>query len=486
MIIPVGHESDTVRRLPWITFGIIGICIVVHLLISTKINRDIKAAEDSAQKLVEYYFEHPYLELNPDVRKMLFGDRNSEAIENQLDAYRNMMGNQIPTTAQLEQEWLDKLSVQLLEILNGVTYRKWGYIPAERKSSGLITYMFIHGGWLHLLGNLLLLYLMGPFIEDVWGRPIFAAFYLVMGISSAAMYGLHYPNLQGPLIGASGAIAGVMGAFLIRYLKTRITFFYFFFFIVRGTFEAPAWLILPLWLGLQIFNAKILDTVNPDGGGGVAYWAHVWGFVLGAAVAYGIKVLKIEEKYIHPKIEAKIDTGDEIPNTINTIIKRMNAGRPGEAFMLMLDLLKKAPPTPEMLETLWNLGIQIGLRYEYEEFFIPLLEKEIRRGHLDSASRHYRRLNNELPDIKLNLTYKIALIEFLSERNEFQEARQLAAEALEEITPETPSGVLLKFTLAALKLKIPQIQKAIEICRQHPEMMNEQREMLNKRLLAEQ
>ena len=88
----------------------------------------------------------------------------------------------------------------------------------------------------------------------------------------------------------------------------------------------------------------------------------------------------------------------------------------------------------------------------------------------------------ELPDIKLNLTYKIALIEFLSERNEFQEARQLAVETLEEITPETPSGVLLKFTLAALKLKIPQIQKAIDICRQHPEMMKEQREMLNKRL----
>jgi membrane associated rhomboid family serine protease len=482
MIIPVGHESDTVRRLPWITFGIIGICFLVHIFISTGINRDIKAAEGSAQKLVEYYFEHPYLELNPDVRKLLFGDRNSEAIENQLDAYRNMMGYQIPTTAQLEQEWLDKLSMQLLEILNGVTYRKWGYIPAERKTSGLITYMFIHGGWLHLLGNLLLLYLMGPFIEDVWGRPIFAAFYLVMGISSAAIYGLHYPNLQGPLIGASGAIAGVMGAFLIRYLKTRITFFYFFFFIVRGTFEAPAWLILPLWLGLQIFNAKILDMVNPDGGGGVAYWAHVWGFVLGAAVAYGIKVLKIEEKYIHPKIEAKIDTGDEIPNAINTIIKRKNAGRIGEAFALMLDLLKKAPPTPEMLETLWNLGTQIGLRYEYEEFFIPLIEKEIRRGYLDSASRHYRRLKDELPNIKLNLTYKIALIEFLSERGEFQEARQLAGEALEEITPETPSGVLLKFTLVALKLKIPQIQKAIEICRQHPEMMNEQREMLNKRL----
>jgi len=482
MIIPVGHESDTVRRLPWITFGIIGICIVVHIFLSTEINKNMNAVEESAQKLVEYYFEHPYLDLNPEVRRMLFGDRNSETVEKQLDVYRNMMGYQIPTTAQLEQEWLDKLAAQFLEDLDDVSYRKWGYIPAEKNYSGLVTYMFIHGGWLHLLGNLLLLYLLGPFIEDVWGRPIFAAFYLIMGISSAAMYGMHYPNLQGPLIGASGAIAGVMGAFLVRHLKTRITFFYFFFFIVRGTFEAPAFLMLPLWLVLQIFNAKILDTVNPDGGGGVAYWAHVWGFILGAAVAYGIKVLKVEEKYIHPKIEAKIDTGDEIPNTINTIIQRISAGRSGEAFSLMLGLLKRAPATPDMFETLWNLGTQIGLRYEYTDFFVPLLEKEIRRGHLELASRHYRRLKDDLPEIQLNLTYKTALIESLFDRGDFQEARQLAVEALEELDSGTPPGVLLKFSLTALKLKIPQVQKAIDICRQHPEILNDQKELLRKKM----
>ena len=482
MIIPIGHESDTVRRLPWVTFGIIGICIIVHLFLSSEINRNMKAAEENAMELVEYYFEHPYLELNAEVKSLLFGDSNSNTIENQLDAYRDTLGYQAPSTAPLEQEWLDSLSEKFLASLDNIAYRKWGYIPAEKNYSGLITYMFVHGGLLHLLGNLLLLYLLGPFIEDVWGRPLYLLFYIVMGILSAALYGLYYPNLQGPLIGASGAIAGVMGAFLIRYMKTKITFFYFFFFFIRGTFEASAAVMLPLWLGLQVFNAHILDRVNPDGGGGVAYWAHVWGFVLGAAIAYGIKLLKVEEKYIHHKIEAKIDTGDEIPNTINTIIKRKNAGRHGEAFMLLLDLQKKAPSTPEMSETLWNLGAQIGLRYEYKDFFIPHIEKDIRREHMELASAHYRRLKEELPDIRLDLTYKTALIEFLTEKNQFGEARQLAGEALEEITAGTPPGVLFKFALAALKLKIPQVQKAVEICRHHPEIMNEQKELLNRRL----
>lgn len=483
MIIPIGHESDTVRRLPWITFGIIAINILIHLFISSGIRKNVKAVEQSARNLVEYYFGHPYLELDPEVEKLLFGSGNPEVIQNQIEAYQNMAGHQIPTTARMEQDWLDNLAARFLEDLNGTAYRKLGYIPAERNYSGLVTHMFIHGGWLHLLGNLLLLYLLGPFIEDVWGRPIFTAFYLVMGISSAAIYGLHYPNLQGPLIGASGAIAGVMGAFLVRYLKTKITFFYFFFF-ARGTFEAPAGLMLPLWLALQVFNARILDTVNPGNGGGVAYWAHVWGFLLGAAVAYGIKSLKIEEKYIHSKIEAKIDTGNEIPSAVNTIIQKKNAGKHGEAFMLLIDLLKKAPSTPEMFENLWNLGTQIGIRNECRGFFISLVEKEIRLDFMDQASRHFHALKDELHDTRLNLTYNLALIEFLIGRGQYPYARQLAAEAANGINPETPPGMLLRFSLAGLKLKIPQVQRAVRLCQQHPDISNDQKELLNKKLAA--
>ena len=162
-------------------------------------------------------------------------------------------------------------------------------LPAQRpvfcitiKPSTLITYQFLHGGFLHLFGNLFFLFLAGPFIEDVWGRPVFAAFYLTAGALSALMFALRYPELDEPLIGASGAVAGVMGAFLVRYWKTRIRFLYFFIPFRPGTFTAPAWLMLPLWFARELVFAQAWDVASPGtGGGGVAHWAHVWGFAFG-------------------------------------------------------------------------------------------------------------------------------------------------------------------------------------------------------------
>ncbi len=270
MIIPVGHESDTVRRLPWVTFIIIAACFIVHIFISRSLDDHLTRVETRGRELLNYYFQHPYLEFDSDIQKMMFGEQ-TEVFERQLDAYRRFPREDTLISQEEEQKELNRLTQMFREALNDIPYRKWGYIPAEQNLLGLLAYMFIHGGFLHLLGNMLMLYLMGPFIEDVWGRPIYTVFYLVMGVLAAFLYGTHYPDFQGPLVGASGAIAGVMGAFLIRYLRTKITFFYFFFPFFRGTFQAPAWLMLPLWLLLQLFNASIVDSINSQGdSGGVA------------------------------------------------------------------------------------------------------------------------------------------------------------------------------------------------------------------------
>jgi len=383
---------------------------------------------------------------------------------------------------QEEQNELNRLSQRFRESYQDVPYRKWGYIPAEQNLLGLLAYMFIHGGFLHLLGNMFMLYLMGPFIEDVWGRPIYLVFYLAAGVLSAFLYGMYYPDFQGPLIGASGAIAGVMGAFFIRYLKIKITFFYFFFPFFRGTFQAPAWLMLPLWLLLQFFNARIIDSVNSQGGGGVAYWAHIWGFLFGAAVAYGIKVFKVEEKYIHSKIEAKIDTGDALPKAINEVIKLKRMGKIGEAFYLLNELAGKNAANPETAERLWDLGADIGIREENEEFFRTIIEREIRRDHMECALLHYRQVKEKLPQFQLHLTYKAALMDFLAQQNEVPEATRLANELLEELSMDSSPGLLLKFASTTLKLDTSIAQKAMELCDKHPEISSDQKAQLKNDL----
>jgi membrane associated rhomboid family serine protease len=482
MIIPIGHESDTVRRLPWITFIIMASCIIVHIFISGAVNKKFKEVENTGRELIRYYFDHPYLALDTETKKLLFGEQYSQ-IERSLDIYRYQVPNEFRPAQEEEQEKLDELAQKLKIALNDTPYRKYGFIPAQKSLLALLTYMFIHGGLLHLLGNLLLLYLTGPFIEDVWGRPIYAAFYLIMGMSSGFMFAQHYPHFTGPLIGASGAIAGIMGAFLVRYWKTKITFFYFFFFfLIRGTFKAPAWLMLPLWLVLEFFNAKIMDSISPEGGGGVAHWVHVWGFAFGAVVALGMKHFKIEEKHIHPKIEAQIDTLSEGFKVLDEAIRKKSSGQLDEAYALLLEAARKNPLEQGVVEGLWDVGIKIGKEEEAAEFFIMLIEREIRRNKMDLALNHFKSLKEKIPQTSISLPCKVMLLQYLREHNEFKEAEGLAFELLEEVNLDSSPGVLMNFANTALVLSPSIAEKVIGLCLQHPEIPPEQKDQLKIKL----
>jgi len=484
LIIPVGHESNEVRRLPWVTFAIMAICLVVHLVLSLEVGTKQKRLENAAEEMIRYYFEHPYLELDPGIKKMMFSGGNEERLEAMLDAYRQLVPRPDRRTAAEEQERLDQLGSAMLVSLEDFPYRKWGYIPADRSLLALLTYMFIHGGWLHLLGNLLLLYITGPFIEDLWGRPVYAAFYLTMGVLSALMYASHYPNFTGPLIGASGAIAGVMGAFLIHFYKTKINFFYWIGFFFRGTFEAPAFIMLPLWVFLEFFNASVVDSIQAEGsgGGGTAHWAHVWGFVFGVLVAAGLKYLKIEEKYIQPRIEAKIQRGEGAVDAVITAIHKKNMGRTDEAYGILLEEARKNPRRTDVVDALWDVGIEMGNGEEASAYFVKLIESEIRHDQLDVALNRYRELQSKFPQASISTTYQFVLLKYMVESNELEEAKKMAAELCEKSGSDASSAMLLNLAEITKKLDPAMAKKTIELCLGHPEIPEDRKNTLKNDL----
>jgi len=481
MIIPIGHESDKVRRLPWVSFFLMASCLFIFILTSVEISKTSKELESTAKELVNYYIQHPYLELDAETKKLLFGEKQNEDVEKMLGIYRRREVRKIHLLQDEEQQKLDQLSQKLKDTINNVPYRKYGYIPAQKSFIGLVTYMFIHGGILHLLGNLLLLYLTGPFIEDVWGRPIYAFFYITAGIFSGFMFSLYYPHFNGPLIGASGAIAGLMGAFLIRYWKTKIKFFYIFFLLIRGTFKAPAWLMLPIWLALEIFNVNAIDSANAQGGG-VAHWAHIWGFLFGVVVAFGMKYLRIEEKYIHPKIEAQVRFVDEGYKAFEEATQKINEGKPEEAYALLLGATRKNPMNRDLVEGLWNQGKELGKEKEAAEFYIRMIESEIRRNLMDVALVHFMDLKEKVPQASLNMTCKFMLMKYLTERQDYKEAKKLASELIEEVNLDSAPGLLQNFASAASEHSPEIAKKVIEICLEHPGIGDEQKNVLKTKL----
>jgi len=151
----------------------------------------------------------------------------------------------------------------------------------------LITCMFLHGGWLHLLGNLLYLYIFGDNVEDRLGHPGFVLFYLGTGVVGSLCQAALDPGSTVHTIGASGAIAGVLGAYIVFHPHARVVAIIFIFILIQPV-EVPAYLFLGFWFVLQLFQG-VGALGAADGGGGVAWWAHIGGFAVGAGVAWMLR-----------------------------------------------------------------------------------------------------------------------------------------------------------------------------------------------------
>ena len=171
----------------------------------------------------------------------------------------------------------------------------WGIVPDQLSLPTLATSMFLHGGWSHLLGNMLFLWVFGRNLEDLIGSERFAGFYLISGVAAGMVHVIANPYSRIPTIGASGAIAAVMGAYLIKFSRSYIDTLVWFIFITRISIPAPYFLIY--WFVIQFFNGLgSLSDVDYTGGG-VAWFAHVGGFLVGMGL-----IMLFREK--RPKIRS--------------------------------------------------------------------------------------------------------------------------------------------------------------------------------------
>lgn len=156
------------------------------------------------------------------------------------------------------------------------TYVTWGLVPALNEPSTYLTSQFLHGGWMHLAGNMLFLFIFGDNLEDKMGHVGFLIFYLASGIAAALAQVMIDPVSTIPVVGASGAIAGVMGGYLLLFPKARVDVLIILIIIFR-ILPIPSWIMLGLWFTLQLVQAGLADPAN----GGVAYAAHAGGFIAG-------------------------------------------------------------------------------------------------------------------------------------------------------------------------------------------------------------
>ncbi len=173
------------------------------------------------------------------------------------------------------------IPADIVAALHGPTF---SIIPFK----GMFTSMFIHAGWLHLGGNMLYLWVFGDNIEDKLGHGRYIFFYLLCGLLSSALYVYVDPSSTVPTVGASGAISGVLGAYILLFPKARVLTVIPIFIFLQFV-ELPALIVLGLWFVLQFFSGLASLGYQSAESGGVAWWAHIGGFVAGLALIFPMR-----------------------------------------------------------------------------------------------------------------------------------------------------------------------------------------------------
>jgi membrane associated rhomboid family serine protease len=449
VLIPLRHENMSGRRWPIITFALIGLNIAVFLFTHWKIEDEQPKRAETRLHLLILAAMHPELKTTPESSEFIehvkkasgpSWDRIASPSRSLQDSWDAQMRQQDDPA--ILQSQMDTLCQQFEESEHSSILDHYGLVPAHPRPASYITANFLHAGWLHLMGNLWFLWLSGFILEDNWGRAIYSVFYLVAGAASLQFYAWCSPGSYIPLVGASGAVAALMGAFLVRFPKMKIemalvTLFY------RFKFKAAAYWLLPLWLVMEFFYGAALGQSSS-----VAHWAHVGGFLFGMLGAFVIQKTGLEQK-ASAKIEAEIAwTGD--PAVVQAQ-EALDQGKLDEAVAILEKHVAEKPGSTDALVILQQVHWRRNDIPAYQKASVQLVQAQLKAHDVDAAWHSYEEFSNasggDLPAAPW-----LELIRHLENQQNFDRA-VAECDRLAQAYPQEKPSLLALLTAGRMSLK---------------------------------
>jgi membrane associated rhomboid family serine protease len=444
ILIPIGNENSTVRRPPLVTFSIIGANVIIFFVTLPAVTQQSRVVGRAKTELDRFLLDNDGIEKDATIRGELreagvLSKREADQIESDLNAddeYRHdcelwLKGSEA-TVLRTQCETL--LSDYKTATDASIWYR-YGLAPnGNWQVHQLITAAFLHGGISHLLFNMIFLFAVAFSLEDLWGRGTFLLFY-ILAAAAACLPDVVNPGTL-PSIGASGAISATMGAFLVRLYKTKIKIFWIsapllpFWAILKlalgkrpwGIVNIRAYIYLPYYFIAQVLYwwwSHKIDTTPT-----VGYSAHIAGFVFGAAFAGIIGLTKLEERHIHPKIEAKVSfhASPEVTEGLNLL----DRGEIPLAEKKLKTRLARYPNDPNAIMALIQV-YQHTLNYtQLNLMYGRLIRHHLANDDKEAALYAYDGLLSSFPDdamdVRIPIRDWLALCEYLREAEMSKEA----------------------------------------------------------------
>ena len=419
--IPLGNERSTVRRLPLITFSILAANTIIYF-VSLPVTVQQDRAREKASKQIKLFIEDNREILTDEVIRARV--KETGLLRKEIDSIEKRL-KEDPAKGEDYKGWLKgAMATQLRKDIKPLfedydaadqahLYNKYGVVrDGKWKTYQLLSYSFIHANSrifglifpLHLFFNLITLFAVGFSVEDLWGRDLFLLFYL-----SAAIIASIPDAISGTgLIGASGAVSAIMGAFLVRLPRTKIKL---------------GWVSIPLALPMMAFGKKPFGVTKvasyyylaffflnqlllwwffnfkTSSGDGVSYRCHITGFAFGVIFAFAMKLFKIEERHVNPKIEAKI--AFYLSPKIANALELLDRGEEKEAEKKLKSLLSSYPQNPEILMALVQVYERMQNYAQLNEMYTLLIKHHLEKGDKEAALYTYDNLLLAFPDNKV-------------------------------------------------------------------------------------
>jgi membrane associated rhomboid family serine protease len=389
MIFPTSHEDLRSRRWPWVTTIIVVLNLIFFLGTYSSLTGESEELGSVKLHILILSALYPNVDTPPEIQEFVDGFKksNPRTFEQMksfnrpvVDAWEAQLRMRGDEGFDANAEMAD-LAAQYKRLKSTSSLDKYAFYPNAPSLTTYVTANFLHGGWLHLIFNMWFLWLAGAVLEDKWGRPMYIGFYLVAGAFALWVHKFMHPGSVIPVIGASGAVSALMGAFLVPFFKTKIDFvlIYFLGFVPRFVkFKSPAYLMLPLWFVTQLF----WGAMTRGEGGGVAYWAHIGGFAFGLAMALGLRFSGVEKK-LDEAVDATVSWSAD-PGVVKAH-EFLERQQPDEA---VAELQRTLQTKPDLVDA-HQLLAQIYWRQQnlegYRESFARVIQFQIKAKEYDAA-----------------------------------------------------------------------------------------------------
>lgn len=470
-LVPIGRDNAVIQRHAWVTYSLLGISVLFFVAITIGFHGHERETEVNGRAMQVIMARFPWLKISDELAQVIGVDALKQIRKAQPEApFRYDRAE-----AASAQKRLDEALHAYVEHYPMQPSRFFGYVPGESSRWMLLVAMFANASLIVVICDGLALFATGPYVEDVYGRPIFLLLYLSGGLVSGLVFAsMAVPGLTIPYIGATGALSAVVGAFFLRFFRSRMELFFVPMIwrpMYRYRFFAPTWAVVPFFLLLQIAAISKGDRNYS--------YAAVTGFAWGLGFAALMKAAKIEERFIAPRIEAKTSWSlDE------SLLSAIDAQAVGDVVGLRAAIAEYAAKERTDADEL-RQAIAIAREHalpELDTLFTRLLGVVI-TSEGDAAAGSL--IRQQLADTQLQLPRFMAKAAAFADKTDRRDLALVLYSRLCEVDPAAPITVRHLLRIGALHKQRGETEPAraaLDRARAHPACSGEVRATIEARL----